>query len=179
MSRAFTQLKSLLAMPALSLVGLWLLLAPSLSAHNVYNSFSQLDWNDADGSIELVMQIHSHELETKLSLLADRRLSFLDDADFDTLQTATRDYVKNNIAVRLDDTLVELMFLGIETDGLTVIAYLEADWSKQPKQIEFMNSIFLGDIPEQVNSVLATVKGERKGGDITEASGPVNFVFTP
>jgi len=179
MYRVIKELKTAVKVPALSLMALCLLLAPSLSAHNVYNSFSQLDWNDADGSIELVMQIHSHELETKLSLLLDRRLSFLDETDFNTLETATKNYVTNNIAVRLDDTLVDLLFLGIETDGLTVIAYLEADWPKRPQQIEFMNSIFLGDIPEQVNSVLATVKGERKGGDITAASGPVSFDFTP
>ena len=175
MYRVFIKLKNILSSLALPLLALSLLFAPSLSAHNVYSSFSQLDWNDADGSIELVMQIHSHELETKLSLLLDRRLSFLEDADFNTLQTATKNYVSNNIAVRLDDTLVELIFLGIETDGQTVIAYLEADWPNKPQQLEFMNSIFLEDIPGQVNSVIATVMGTRKGGDITTVSGPVSF----
>lgn len=171
------KLKKLLSPLALPLLALSLLFAPALSAHNVYSSFSQLDWNDADGSIELVMQIHSHELETKLSLLLDRRLSFLEDEDFSALQTATKGYVSNNIAVRLDNTLVNLIFLGIETDGQTVIAYLEADWPNKPQQIQFMNSMFLDDIPGQVNSVIATVLGNRKGGDITTASGPVSFDF--
>lgn len=176
MRKLHARLKTIFA-PSTFAVFLACIFAPSLAAHNVYSSFSQLEWNDADGSIELVMQIHSHELETKLSLILNRRLSFLEDADFDTLQTATSTYVSNNIAVRVDGIPVTLFFLGIETDGQTVIAYLEADWADEPEQLEFMNSMFLNDIPGQVNSVLATVKGVRKGGDITANSGPLYFDF--
>lgn len=154
-----------------------ILLQTATHAHNIYSSFSQLDWNDADGSIELVMQIHSHELETKLSLILDRRLSFLEDADFSALEAATNNYVSNNVAVRVDGKPVNLLFLGIEAQGQTVTAYLEADWTDEPKQLEFMNSMFLDDLPGQVNSVLATVMGVRKGGDITSTSGPLSFDF--
>ena len=146
-------------------------------AHNVYSSFSQLEWNDADSSIELVMQIHSHELETKLSLLLDERLSFLEDDDFNKLQTAANSYISNNIALELDGKPVTLLFLGMETDGQNVTAYLEADWSGKPRTIEFMNSMFLDDLPGQINSVLGTVMGVRQGGDISAASGPVRFEF--
>ncbi len=163
----------LTAIPLAALI----LLQTAAHAHNVYSSFSQLEWNDADSSIELVMQIHSHELETKLSLLLDERLSFMEDDDFDKLQTATHSYISNNTALELDGKPVTLLFLGMETDGQTVIAYLEADWSEKPRTIEFMNSMFLDDLPGQINSVLGTVMGVRKGGDITATSGPVRFDF--
>ncbi len=145
--------------------------------HNVYNSFSQIEWNPGDSSIELVVQIHSHELETKLSIQLDERLSFLEDADFPVLEQATGDFLKQNLFLQLDGQPVDLIFLGIETDGQTVYAYLEQDWENTPIAIEFMNSMFLDDLAGQVNSVLATVDGVRQGADILADSEPVKFLF--
>lgn len=149
----------------------------SLNAHNVYSSISQLDWNASDNSIELVVQIHGHELETKLSIIKDRRMSFLEDADFRDLEKATGDYLTSHINLALDETPVDLIFLGIETDGQTVIAYLEQDWPSVPTSIDYMNSIFLEDLAGQVNSVLVTVGENRQGGDIGLSTGPLRFIF--
>lgn len=157
------------------------LLAPAIekpvSAHNVYNSFTQIDWNASDGSIELVIQLHGHELETKLSLLLDQRLSFLEDDDFPALEAATGTFIQSNIAIALNGEPVDLLFLGIESDGQTVVAYLEQDWPTEPQTIDFMNRIFLEDLPNQVNSVLAAVGGNTRGGDITLDTGPLRFNF--
>ena len=155
----------------------FLCLSSSTQSHNVYGSFSEIEWNAGDGSIELVVQIHSHELETKLSLLLDERLSFLEDADFPVLEQATGEFLRETLFLQLDETPIDLIFLGIETDGQTVYAYLEQDWTNAPTSVEFMNTMFLDDLAGQVNSVLATVEGERQGGDILVDSGPIRFLF--
>lgn len=154
-------------------------LAPlfTASAHNFYASFTQIEWNASDSSIELVMQLHSHELETKLSLTLNERLSFLEDEDLARLEGAAGDFVKNNIALALDGKSVELTFLGLETDNQNILLYLEADWPAPPGEITFMNAVFLDDLPDQVNSVLAIVNGKRLGGDITRGNGPLTFDF--
>lgn len=152
-------------------------LSTGTQSHNVYGSFSEIEWNASDSSIELVVQIHGHELETKLSILLDERLSFLEDSDFPVLEQATGEFLRETLFLQLDGTPVDLIFLGIETDGQTVYAYLEQDWASAPASVEFMNSMFLDDLAGQVNSVLATVDGERQGGDILVDSGPVRFLF--
>lgn len=149
----------------------------AVRAHNVYTSFNQIDWNASDNSIELVVQIHGHELETKLSLLLDRRLSFLEEADLPALEMATGQFLIDHIRLSIDEQPVELIFLGIESDGQTVTAYLEQDWPQAPQTIRFMNSIFLEDLPGQVNSVLVTVDGTRQGGDISLESKVLAFKF--
>jgi hypothetical protein len=149
----------------------------ALNAHSLYTSFTQIDWNKDDGSVELVMQLHSHELETKLSLLVDERLSFLEDADFPKLLDAAAPFIKNNTKIAVDGTVLDLTFIGMEVQYQTVLIYLEADWPKAPYHIQFMNSLFLGDLPGQINSVLAVVGGERRGADITHATGPAIFEF--
>lgn len=146
-------------------------------AHNVYTSFSRIDWNASDGSIEVILQIHAHELETKLSLMADERLSFLEDADLPALEAAAAPLMARMIALEIDGTPVPLGYLGLETDNQNVLLYLEADWPTAPTQLRFMNALFLEDLPDQVNSVLVVVKGERRGGDITAESGPIIVDF--
>lgn len=162
-------------MVAACLIGL--ALVPMAKAHNVYSSFTEIEWNADDNSIEVIVQLHSHELETKLSLLLDQRLSFLDENDLPTLEQATGSYLINSLMLSLDGQTVDLIFLGLETDGQNVIAYLEQDWPRQPKALEFYNRVFLEELPGQVNSVLATVSGVRQGGDININSGPISFIF--
>ncbi len=156
---------------------LMLAFLPTANAHNVYSSFTEIEWNSDDNSIEVIVQIHSHELETKLSLLLDQRLSFFEENDFPALEKATGALLSDSLDLKLDGQSVDLIFLGLETDGQNVIAYLEQDWPSAPKGMEFFNRIFLEDLPGQVKSVLATVDGVRQGGDINIDTGPVSFIF--
>lgn len=146
-------------------------------AHSVYATFTQVEWNHQDGSIELIINLHSHELETKLSLMHGRQLSYLNEEDFDELNKAAGDYLLANIALTLDDTLINLNYLGSESDGQNVTLYMEADWPTAPQKIRIMNAMFLNDLPGQTNSILAVVKDKREGGDIVRDSGPLNFIF--
>lgn len=153
------------------------LFANPLFAHNVYSTFTRIDWNRGDGSIEVIMQTHSHELETKLSLIAGERLSFLEDEDFFKLQAAMSPYARESITIIIDGEPVALDYIGMENQNQTIFVYLEADWPTQPKTIEFMNTMLLDDLPGQINSVMAVVNGERRGEDITRNSGPADFSF--
>lgn len=148
-----------------------------LSAHTAYSTFTRIDWNHNDSSIELVMQTHSHELETKLSLLSGERLSFLDDKDFYKLQAAMSPYARESITIRIDGKNIDLDYIGMENQNQTIFVYLEANWPTPPKTIEFMNTMLLDDLPGQINSVMAVVNGERRGQDITQSSGPADFSF--
>ena len=148
-----------------------------LTAHNVYSSFTRIDWNHNDGSIELVMQTHSHELETKLSMLSGERLSFLKDADFSKLQAAMAPYARQNITLKVDGQVIDLNYIGMENQNQTIFVYLEASWTTEPQRIEYMNAMLLDELPGQINSVMAVVKGQRRGADITQSSGPADFSF--
>lgn len=147
------------------------------TAHNVYSSFTEIEWNANDNSLEVIVQIHGHELETKLSLMLDERMSFLEEADLPRLEAATGNLLSQNLLLMVDGKPVDLLFLGLETDGQSVVAYLEQDWPEAPREVQFMNRLFLDDLAGQVNSVLVTVGDNRQGGDITVDSGPISFIF--
>jgi len=164
--------RALLAALCLSLV-----LPLAAIAHNVYTTFTTIEWNSADKSVELVLQLHAHELEAHLSLDLGERLTFLNEEDFPKLETAVGPLAKRMIALELDGSFTELEYLGMEMQGQTVFIYMETDWPNAPRSIKFMNALFLDELPGQNNSVMAKVDGVRKAGEIQSGTGPVTLKF--
>jgi len=149
----------------------------NLHGHNVYSSFTAIEWNSVDNSLEVIMQIHGHELEAKLSIDAGKRLSFLDNDDYPELEKATQQYVMQNLSLQVDDIPAELNYIGMETNGQIITVYLETVLPKAPSSMKIMNSILLDALPGQTNSVIATINGKRLGGDNTQTSGPITLTF--
>tara|TARA_R110002096_G_scaffold289328_3_gene483574 strand:+ start:47 stop:547 length:501 start_codon:yes stop_codon:yes gene_type:complete len=158
---------------------LFLLLAHQTPAHshNVYSSFTLIEWNSVDNSIESIIEIHAHELEAKLSVLLNERLTFLEDSDYRKLEAATAQYIPKHIQLTVDSVPTPLTYLGMENEGQIIKVYLEADLAETPQALQFMNSILLDDLPGQVNTIVAIVDGKRVGGEITADTGPANFTF--
>jgi hypothetical protein len=162
---------------SLTALSLSLLLPLAVFAHNVYTTFTTIEWNGADKSIELVLQLHAHELEAHLSLDLGERLTFLNEEDFPKLENAVGPLAKRMIALELDGSFTELTYLGMEMQGQTVFIYMETDWPTPPSTIKFMNALFLDELPGQNNSVMAKVDGVRKAGEIQSGTGPVTLQF--
>ena len=162
-----------------ALVALLLLALPGVTAfaHNVYATFTSIEWNGGDRSVELVMQLHAHELEAHLSLDLGERLTFLNEDDFPKLEAAVGPLVKRAVALELDGQYQDIDYLGMEMQGQTVFIYMETDWPDAPKTIRFMNALFLDVLPGQNNSVMAKVNGVRKAGEILSGTGPVTMEF--
>lgn len=146
-------------------------------AHNVYTTFTSIEWNDSDKSVELILQLHAHELEAHLSLDLGERLTFLNEEDFPKLEKAVGPLVQRMIALELDGTYTDFNYLGMEMQGQTVFVYMETDWPKPPQSIKYMNALFLDELPDQTNAVMAKVDGMRKAGEIRSGTGPVTLQF--
>jgi len=165
--------------PACLLIPLLMMLTTALpaAAHNVYASFTDLFWNADDKSVELVVEAHAHEVEAYLSVELGKRLTFLDDKDMPELEKAVGPMILRNLALSLDGKDVQLQYLGMKMEGQTLMLFLEADWPERPKNVMIMNSLLIGELPGQVNSILARIGDDRKGGDIREGTGALSFDF--
>jgi hypothetical protein len=162
----------------LAVLLLSLLVAPvPAQAHNVHATITEVEWNGADRSVEVIVQIHAHQLEARLSLDAGRRLTVLTDADLPEIERAAGALIDRHLAVEADGTLVPLRFLGIEVVDQMVRLYLESDWPEQPKSMRVLNTVFIEDLPGQVNSVVVKVGRSRKAGRIDMKGEPLAFDF--
>ncbi|NVJ69842.1 MAG: hypothetical protein HWE08_05780 [Alphaproteobacteria bacterium] len=147
------------------------------TAHNIFATMTEIEWNDQDQSLEVIMQMHAEHLEARLSLDLGERLNFLNDSHFERLEAATAPLIAKHLEIIVNSQPVILSFLGLEFRGDEVFLYLETELESAPRYMEVMNSLFLDDLPGQVNSVMATVKGERQAADITSAAEPAEFNF--
>jgi hypothetical protein len=148
-----------------------------LGAHSSFTSFTRIDWNSTDKSIELVMQMHAHELEAYLSEQVGERLSFLIESDIATLEAAAGPAILKNISLSLDNQKISPTFLGLELQGQTVFLYMESDWATAPKHLQFLNKLFFNIQPGQINSMMAVVNGHRQAGEATPDDGPIKLTF--
>ncbi|MFC3050750.1 DUF6702 family protein [Kordiimonas pumila] len=156
---------------------LWVTITCPATAHNVFASITTIEWNESDNSIEAILELHGHELEAKLSFDKNERLSFLNDEDYDKLAAATKDYVSQNFHIDTNGNKIPLTYVGMETKGQLVTIYMEASLPSAPNNIAIHNDILLDALPGQTNSVIVTIKGVRKGGDITADTGPLILSF--
>lgn len=146
-------------------------------AHNVHSTATEIEWNGADNSLEVIVQLHAHQLEARLSVDAGRRLTVLADADMPKIERMAGKLITENLHVNADGKAVPLGFLGIDLTDQVIYLYLEADWPSAPKELQVMNSLFIQELPGQVNSVVAKVGRHRKGGKITSLADPLLFTF--
>ncbi len=154
-----------------------LIASNSLGAHSSFTSFTRIDWNAEDKSIELIIQMHAHELEAYLSEQAGERLSFLIEGDIAALEAAAGPAILENISLTLDSQKVSPTFLGLELQGQTVFLYMESDWATAPKHLHFLNKLFFNIQPGQINSMMAVVNGHRQAGEATPGDGPIKLTF--
>lgn len=149
----------------------------TLDAHSSFTSFTRIDWNAADQSIELVIQMHAHELEAYLSEEVGERLSFLVETDLPTLEKAAGPVIAENIILKLDEKLVSPDFLGLELQGQSVFLYMESNWQNAPKTLSFLNKLFFNIQPGQINSMMAVVNGNRQAGETTPGDDAIVLTF--
>lgn len=161
------------------LIAVFTVFSISLSgwAHNVHSTATEIEWNGADNSLEVIVQIHAHQLEARLSLDAGRRLTVLTDSDLPMIERMAGKLIAENLYIEAEGKTVPLGFLGIDVTDQVIYLYLEADWPNAPKEIQVMNSLFIRELPGQVNSVVAKVGRHRKGGRIESLTDPLLFTF--
>jgi len=151
--------------------------APRASSHPVYTSLTTIEWNSADNSLEIILEIQAHELADALqkttgtTLQGKRRKSPTDRSG------PISNLIDKNIGLKIAGTLVSPVFIGSETVGSNVFVYLEADWPVAPSSITFLNTLFLDTQRGQINSVIVKVGGKRQAAEVTKTTGAITFVF--
>ena len=169
---------SLKIWPALLVaVAMFAWLAPEAQSHPVYTSLTTIEWNSADNSLEIILEIQAHELadalqKTALTVPRVRQSHApLDRAG----QIAS--LIDKNIGLKIAGKLVKPAFIGSETVGSNIFVYLEADWPSAPPSITYLNTLFLDTQRGQINSVIVKVAGKQQAAEIDKNTGPITFVF--
>lgn len=128
-------------------------------AHTFYSALTRINYNDHAKTIEVIHRLIGHDLEAVLSFHEGAVLGFEDTPHLDELAGA---YLQANFSLELDGAPTPLEFIGLEQSGENILAYFEGASPDRPQEITVTNTIFLEELPQQTNTVVATI-GERRG----------------
>ncbi len=148
----------------LGILFLLCLIALPASAHTFYTALTRINYNDNAGTIEVIHRLTGHDLEAVLSFREGTILEFDETPGLDDRAGA---YLQAHFSIEADGMAVPLHFIGLEQSGEDILAYFEADYPEAPEALTITNTIFLEELPQQTNIVVATIKDRRGAGQFS------------
>jgi len=122
-------------------------------AHNLYHSFTTIEYNERASRVELMLQVHADEFEALLSVRLKTRMSFMHDDDYDALVDAAGAELIKSYTITANGQPLTLEFVGLEVSDRTVYAYLKAPVMGAPSTYTVMNKLLLDELPKMKNQI--------------------------
>lgn len=144
--------------------------------HPIHISVSEITYSEKDKALQITSRIFIDDLE--LSIRAERKeneLDLIEPKNGLTTEKMVSDYVLKHLAVKLDDKIQKLKFLGMELEEPALICYIEIENVKKFKTIEVRNDIIMETHDDQSNLVHVTYKGITKSMRLINAN-PVGTI---
>lgn len=133
----------------------------TVTAHTFYSALTRIDYNRRADTIEVIHRLAAHDMEAVLSFHDGRIMGFDDTPDLGDRAGA---YLSDKFRIEIDGKTVPLHFIGVEQKGEDLIAYFEGPAPDMPQTLFVTNRIFLEELPQQKNTVVATIGNKRGAG---------------
>jgi len=131
------------------------------SAHKFYVSITQIEYNQKEGSAEIIIRIFADDLEVALSRRAGRSVKIGHTEDFDKLALA---YLRDTFELRnFKRQPAKFNWVGKEVQTDMVWLYIEARMPEGLGKAQLRNRILFEMFPEQVNIVNTKYNGRQTG----------------
>jgi hypothetical protein len=158
---------------------LLLFLIPFLafSAHKYYLSLTQIEYNSASKSVEIILNVFVDDIETALNDIHKKSFELDTKDEIANVDSYFYKYVQNHLKFKIDGKSVDYTFIGKEYDADVVFFYLEIVDVQKVSKIEVDNTILLEHFPKQQNLVKSKVNKKHKSALLTkkEQKGILNY----
>jgi hypothetical protein len=148
------------------------------SIHPIHISVTEVTYSEKDKALQITSRLFIDDLE--LSIRAHRKeaeLDILEPKNGLTTQQLVINYLTEHIKIKLDGKWCKLMFLAVEREDISLIAYIEIEGIKKIKTLEVFNDAIMATHEDQSNLVHVTFKSPVKSARLTSSSPSEKFVF--
>jgi len=131
--------------------------------HPIHISVTEFNYSEKDKALQITSRVFIDDIE-----LAIRASTKNEDLDITkpkggvTTEQLVTEYLRNHIKVKLDGKLQQLKFLGMETEDIAFICYIEIENLKKIKTLEVYNDTITEIHDDQSNLVHVTYKSPIK-----------------
>jgi hypothetical protein len=131
--------------------------------HPIHVSVTEINYSEKDKALQITSRVFIDDLE--LAVRAQRNDEELDITKPKgglTTEKLVSEYISNHLKIKLDGKPQKLKFLGMETEDLAFVCYIEIENVKKIKSIEVFNDVITETHDDQSNLIHITYKGPIK-----------------
>lgn len=121
------------------------------AAHNYHTSLTRIDFNKAEKSLEIEINLFNHDLEKVLEMKNNKRIDFEKSKEMDKMLF---DYLNETFIIRDEKKAKKkLVWVGKKIDVELTTVFVEVTEIEHIEKLELHNKIFFESFEEQVNLV--------------------------
>ena len=159
---------------------LFIALLPLLAftaAHKFYVSATDIEYNEENGSLQIISHVFIDDLEKLLKERYHPDLYLLKKGEHPKADAFIERYFRDKMNIRVNGKDVELNYLGKEYDNDELLIYIEVSDVDPLKTIYVKNAVLTDLFPEQKNVIKVEYKGTIKSLLLTrsEVDGILKF----
>lgn len=121
--------------------------------HPFFLSMTDVNYNDKAKELEISVRIFTDDFENTLKKNYNEKVDVLHPADTKEMNRIVNDYLQKNLQFRVDNSTVQLHFIGYEQQEESIWSYFEVTNVSGVKKLEITNSLLHDYTANQVNMI--------------------------
>lgn len=146
---------------------LMLLLSSFSTVHKYYISNTQIEYVEAQKSIQIITRVFIDDFENVLKQRYDDDLTF-DDEDAKMIDFYTEKYLREKLKISINGKDMPLIFIGKEIEMGIVKCYLEIEDVGNVQNLEVKNQTLFDLFEEQQNIIKLNINSQKKSFVLTK-----------
>jgi len=148
-----------------------LVLFTSASAHKFYVSITNIEYVEAEQSLQIITKIFIDDIEDALEERYGTKFHFDSDSETEREGELLKKYILQKMKISVNGILVEYTYIGKEYDIDVVKSYIEVKDISDFSTIEIENLVLFDMYKEQQN-IIHVKSGDRRRSLILEKENP-------
>ena len=132
------------------------------SLHKFYVSITQINYIQDKQSVQITSRIFIDDFENALRARHGKDITLAEKNEGQIINTHIEQYLKENIAIKINNSHTKLQFIGKEYEGDIMICYIEIEGIKNIASFEISNSVLFDLFKDQQNIVKTKINSKHK-----------------
>jgi hypothetical protein len=145
--------------------------------HPIHVSTSNIEYNKADGKLEVICTIFTDDFEAALAKQYKAKTDLNKPEMHAAMDALIKSYIAANLNIKADNVTVNLNYLGFEINREATDVYLESEKMPLMKKVDVEASLLYNLFDDQINIVHVIVNGVRKSEKVDYPDKKVEQVF--
>lgn len=138
-----------------------------ISIHKYYISVTQIEYVKDKKSVQITSRIFIDDFENALKSRYSDTITLAEVDEPQIINTYIENYLKEKIAIKINNEKANMVFIGKEYDGDIMRCYLEIEGVKKIKAFDISNKVLFDLFEDQQNIIKVKINSKRKSFMLT------------